>query len=357
MNDVPNRLRVGLLFGGRSAEHEISLKSANNVFISLDPQKYEVYPIFITIDGKWLLCKSENGVLGSPDQNIEVCIVPGAGGQLLLVGPGLKLIGSYKIDVLFPVLHGIHGEDGSVQGVAEIVQVPYVGSGIMSSAITLNKIVTKRLVAAAGLRVARCIVLQVGGVHDFLVISKELGLPFFIKPAKQGSSVGARKVECMADFILALDDAFKYDKYILAEEYIFGREIEVCLVRDVNNERILSVAGEIKYSDKYGFYDYEAKYKDLDSTILEVPANLSQSILDDIIMQAEIAFNSVDCEFLARVDMFLCENNHIVINEINTIPGFTETSMFPKAILASGFNNTNIFDLLIKYGVKRFNKE
>ena len=353
MGDIPTRLRIGVLFGGRSAEHVVSVLSATNVMRALDPATYDAVPIFITRDGQWLLSSVEDGTLAKPSGGTEVCLVPGGQGRLVALPPDGAPYELPKIDILFPVLHGLYGEDGSVQGVAEVALVPLAGCGILGSAAALDKDIAKRLLNQAGLPVARSVTIHQGAAPAFAELRSGLGLPLFIKPARQGSSVGVSKVSTDVDYEAALVEGFRHDRKLLAEEFVRGREIECSVLEDPHGGLFVSRTGEIVPADSHGFYSYDAKYIDQDGAALTVPADLPQEIEDRIREIAARAFRAVGCDGMARVDVFVTADMRVLVNELNTIPGFTDISMYPKAMAASGVGYAELIDRLVAHGLAR----
>src|SRR5262249_50759433 len=262
---MDKRMRVALLFGGRSAEHDVSVLSAGNVVRALDPERYEVVPVAVTRDGAWLLCPLVGGKFPSkiPDEGPRVTLLPGGGGRLIVApadaSPPQALA---PIDLIFPVLHGPFGEDGSVQGMAEIAGVPYVGSGVFASAAAMDKDAAKRLLREAGLPVARCRALTAADSPTFAELVSELGRPLFVKPARLGSSVGISKVDTADELEAALREAFRHDRKVLVEECVRGREVECGILEEADGALIASVPGEIIPTNRHLFYTYEAKYLD-----------------------------------------------------------------------------------------------
>lgn len=355
---MTGKLRVAILYGGKSAEHEISLQSAKSVAEVMDKNKYEIILIGIGRDGKWyldseqkLLAASGSGEI-TESENLLIKVNPGGTQSHLLECPEETAIG--HLDVVFPVLHGPLGEDGAVQGFLKLANVPFVGADVLGSAIGMDKDVMKRLLRDAGIPVARFMVfawLQKDKIN-FSQIKKELGLPCFIKPANLGSSVGIHRVSDEKSFITAVADAFHYDRKIIIEETIRGREIECSVLG--NENPLASIPGEI--IPKHDFYSYEAKYLDEHGALLEIPAKLPQDAVKDIQALAVKAYQVLCCEGMARVDMFLCPDNNIFINEINTIPGFTRISMYPKLWEASGLSYSRLIDRLIELAIDRHEK-
>jgi len=353
MTPSPNRLRIAVLFGGRSAEHEVSILSATNVMGALNPERYDAVPVFITREGQWLLSSFEDGALATPSSGTEVCLVPGGRGRMLAMsahGAPHELRG---IDILFPVLHGPHGEDGSVQGVAEVARVPLAGCGILGSAAALDKDIAKRLLRAAGLPVARAVTIHEGAAPPLAALESELGLPLFIKPARQGSSVGVAKVHASQEFAPALAEGFRHDRTLLAEEFVHGREIEFSVLEAADGNLLVSRPGEIVPAESHGFYNYDAKYIDENGAALKVPADLPAEVEAEMRDMAAKAFRAVGCDGMARVDFFLTQDMRFVVNEINTIPGFTDISMYSKAMAASGVSYAEIIDRLVDHGMAR----
>jgi D-alanine-D-alanine ligase len=353
MPDPADRLRIAVLFGGRSAEHDVSVMSATNVMRALDLARYDPVPVFITRDGQWLLSSFGGGVLAQPAAGTEICLLPGGRGRMLALPADHKPHELPKIDILFPVLHGLHGEDGSVQGLAVVAGVALAGCGILGSAAALDKDVAKRLLKEAGLPTARSITIHPGAAPGFADLERTLGLPLFIKPARQGSSVGVSKVSTGEDYDAALTEGFRHDRKLLAEEFIRGREIECSVLEDTRGGLFVSRPGEIVPAESHGFYSYDAKYVDQDGAVLKVPAELPQAVEDRIRAAAADAFRAVGCDGMARVDFFVTPDMRILINELNTIPGFTDISMYPKAMAASGVSYPELIDRLVEHGLAR----
>lgn len=341
------KINVAILFGGRSAEHEVSLESAKNVIDAIDKKKYNLTLIRIDKNGKWFLGDKANFLSGNC-----VALVPQSNGEIVNFShQGTKPIPN--IDVVFPVLHGPFGEDGTVQGLLKLANVPFVGAGVLGSAIGMDKDVMKRLLRDAGIPIAKFFVFIEGDNADFKKISRAVGLPFFVKPANLGSSVGVSKVKSKKDFSKALSEAFQYDRKILVEEHIDGREVECSVLG--NDEPIASLPGEVIVKSE--FYSYEAKYLDENGALLEIPAKIPKKTAEDIQKLAIKTFKILSREGMARVDFFLKKNKKIFVNEINTIPGFTSISMYPKLWEASGVGLSELIDRLIGLAVERFQKE
>lgn len=353
MRTSSDKLRIAVLFGGRSAEHDVSVLSATNVVRALDPAKYEAVPVFITREGLWLLSSFEKGELARPSGGTEVCFVPGGRGRMMAIPTDGAPKELPKIGILFPVLHGPHGEDGSVQGLAEVAGVPLVGCGILGSATALDKDIAKRLFNEAGLTVARSVTLHRGAAPSFAEIESELGLPVFVKPARQGSSVGVSKVATREDFEAALAEGLKHDRKLLVEEFILGQEIECAVLEDPDGNLFVSRPGEIVPAESHGFYSYDAKYIDEKGAALKVPAELPEEVENRMREMAAMAFRALGCDGMARADFFVTAEMRVLVNELNTIPGFTDISMYSKVMAASGVAYPEVIDRLVAHGLAR----
>lgn len=352
-----SRLRIAVLFGGRSAEHDVSVLSATNVMRALDPARYDAVPIFVTREGRWLLSSYEDGTLEKPASGSEVSLLAGGKGRALALpanGPPHELD---RIDILFPVLHGLHGEDGAVQGLAQVARVPLVGCGIIGSANALDKDVAKRLFNEAGVPAARSLAILPDSAPCFAEMQEKLGLPLFIKPARQGSSVGVSKVSGEKDYETALAEGFRHDTKLLAEEFIDGREVECSVLEAPDGSLFVSRTGEIVPADSHGFYTYDAKYIDADGAAIKVPADLPEGVEDEIRTLAAKAFRALGCDGMARADFFVTADRRILVNELNTIPGFTDISMYSKAMAASGVSYPEIIDRLVAHAFARADRE
>jgi D-alanine-D-alanine ligase len=359
--DLKGKIRVAIIFGGKSAEHEISIISAKNVIAAIDKDKYEPVPIGIDKDGIWYLNEQSKFILESSNpklvkinkDNEKVALVPINSSNELMSITGNKNKG--KIDVAFPVLHGPYGEDGSIQGLFRMANIPYVGADVLGSAIGMDKDVLKRLLRDARIPIPKFKTFTKLTIKkpDFKELTKNVGIPMFIKPANLGSSVGISKVTSEREFKKAVDIAFEYDNKILVEEFIKGREIECSVLG--NDEPIASIPGEIVVRSE--FYSYETKYLDENGATLEIPAKLPGKITKKIQEYAIAAFKVLCCAGMARVDFFLRNNTEIFVNELNTIPGFTKISMYPKLWEASGISYSELIDRLIQLALERFKKE
>lgn len=349
---IPSRRRIAVLFGGRSPEHDVSIMSATNVVRALDPARYDVLPVYVTREGEWLLSTFADGKLTTPAQGTQLTLLPGGHGRLLALAPG-GVEEMPAIDLLFPVLHGMHGEDGSVQGLAAVARVPLVGCGLLGSATAIDKDIAKRLLREAGLPTAKAIIIRPGDEPTFAELTAELGLPVFVKPARQGSSVGVSKVTNEREFEDALLEGFRHDTKLLAEEFIAGREIEYAVLEGPGGDLFISRPGEIAPAESHGFYSYDAKYIDADGAALIIPAELPQGVEDHMKQTAAAAFIALGCDGMARVDFFLTPEMGFIINELNTIPGFTDISMYSKAMAASGIDYAQTLDRLVVHALAR----
>ncbi len=338
------KIRVGVIFGGRSGEHEVSLRSAESILRSIDPSKYEVVPIGITHEGRWLSSKNAIGLLPSKEA-IQKTLTDGEP-ITLPAEPAAREI----IDVIFPVLHGTFGEDGTIQGLLELANVPYVGAGVLGSAIGMDKDVMKRLLRDAGLPIVDYWTTRAPELESFLQSHiNALPYPVFVKPANLGSSVGITKVHAPEELPAALQTAAEYDRKIVVEHGVDAREIELSVLG--NDEPMASKPGEIIPSRE--FYDYEAKYVDEDSRLL-IPAPLTDAQTAEARRIAIAAFKVLECSGMARVDLFLEKAaGKFYVNEINTLPGFTTISMYPKLWEASGIKYGELIDRLIALAIER----
>lgn len=352
-----SKLRVGVIFGGRSGEHEVSLVSATSVLNALDKNKYDVVPIGITQDGRWLsshdavrLLKEKKGLEQIPERFLAP--EPNRRGLVSFDGASPE---SQRLDVVFPVIHGTYGEDGTLQGLLELANIPYVGPGVLGSALGMDKIVQKQLFEQAGLPIAKftwffsseC---RVNAKKVAVEAEKSLRYPMFVKPANTGSSVGISKAHDRKELLAGIELATSYDRKIVIEQGInYIREIECGVLG--NDTPAASVLGEVIPSNE--FYDYDAKYVDGKSRSV-IPAKLPNSIVKSVREFAVNAFRILDCAGMARVDFFVTQKtNKIYLNEINTIPGFTSISMYPKLWEASGVSYPQLLDRLIELAMER----
>lgn len=352
---MQGKLNVAVIFGGKSGEHEVSLMSATNVINAMDKSKYDIYMIGITKKGQWMLYQGPVEKL--KDGSWEAIARELDNRQLidLILGSMLEENHKAKIDVIFPVLHGPNGEDGTIQGFFEMLDIPYVGCGVIGSALGMDKAISKQLFMDAGLKVAAYDISYKYEIQDKLQtvidrIEKKFQYPVFVKPVNMGSSVGITKAHDRQELEKGLQEAAKYDRKILVEEFINGREIECAVLG--NNYPEATGAGEIIPSKE--FYDYEAKYFDDGKSTLIIPAKLTEEQSKAIGEAAVKAFKALDCCGMSRVDFFLEKTTgEIYINEINTIPGFTQISMYPKLWEVAGLSYSKLIDRLIELALER----
>ncbi len=348
--------KLGIVFGGRSDEHEVSILSASSIINTIDKTKYEVIKIAISRSGSWhIITAKMDDITSLSDVRIKT-LVPADGSER--EGAKLLKLGDFKdlVDFVFPVLHGPYGEDGTIQGMFEMLDIPYAGCGVTSSALSMDKIFTKEVWIRAGLPVCKhksinaCEFME-HGEKKLKNIADELGYPLFVKPANMGSSVGITKAVGMKSFKEAMKTAFQYDSRVIIEEEILGRELETAVLG--NNIISTAAVGEIVSSGE--FYDYESKYKD-GNTELIIPADIPKNIAAEIRDLAAKAYSALDGSGFARVDFFLEEGTgRVLINEMNTIPGFTKYSMFPALWNEAGVGYTELIERIIDLGYERYN--
>lgn len=339
-----------LLFGGQSSEHEVSLKSATTILTNIDHTQYEVYPVGITKEGNWLLYKGNNPDLTSNrwEQTGLTCILSPSAlhGGLLVLREGEEPV-RIRIDKVFPVLHGKNGEDGTVQGLCQLAQIPYVGCNIISSAVSMDKAFTKIVVKEKGVPQADFVLVRESDLKDMdatvAKIEAAFPYPYFIKPANAGSSVGVSKATSQAELVQGLLEAIKHDKKILVEETIIGREVETAILG--NDDIRVSGVGEILAAAD--FYDYDGKYNNPDSQTV-VNADIPAEIKEQIRSYAKDVFEAVEGKGISRVDFFLKEDGGIIFNEINTLPGFTSISMYPMLWADAGIPITELITELVE---------
>lgn len=361
---MPRRVRVAVVFGGRSSEHAISCVTAGGVLRALDPQRYEVVPIGITTNGRWVLAGTDPDQLAITDGRLPevadsggtVVLTPGAGPVVQSPGEVPRELGA--VDVVFPLLHGPYGEDGTIQGLLELAGVRYVGSGVLASAVGMDKHVMKLLMAAAGLPVARHVLVRPGRweAQRERVAAEvaELGWPVFVKPARAGSSMGVSKVREPAGLETAILAAREHDPKVIVEEAVDGREIECGVLEGIGGAQPdASVVGEIGMDGSHDFYDFESKYLPDNGVELKIPADLPAGLAKQVREMAVVAFEALSCESLARVDFFLRPDGSVVVNEVNTMPGFTPTSMFPSLWAESGLDYPALVDRMISTALAR----
>jgi D-alanine-D-alanine ligase len=359
------RTRVAVVYGGRSSEHAISCVSAGSILRNLDPARFEVVAVGITPEGSWVLTDANADSLAITDGRLpEVQPTSGASlalaadprrrGQLLSLGKGPGAVLA-AVDVVFPVLHGPYGEDGTIQGLLELAGVPYVGAGVFASAAGMDKEFTKKLLAAEGLPIGEQVVLR---AHDDTVVLEDrerLGLPVFVKPARGGSSIGVSRVTTWDDLEAAIAGARRHDPKVIVEAAVPGRELECGVLEFPDGHVEASTVGEIRVAGvrgrEDGFYDFATKYLE-DAAELDVPAKIDDQLADEIRSLAIDAFRAIDCQGLARVDFFLTDDGP-VINEINTMPGFTTISMYPRMWAASGIDYPTLLAAMVDTAITR----
>ena len=351
------KLSVCILFGGISPEHEVSLRSAESVLNNIDKEKYNIFPVGITKEGDWILFKGDDysqlpsGAWKSHPENRRAAISP-VRGQGLLSFEGDCVVRE-RIDVVFPVLHGENGEDGAMQGLLQMAGIPYVGPHVAASAVAMDKTLTKLVVDHAGVPQAAWKLVRRSELANHMdntltALENRFSYPMFVKPAGTGSSVGVSKAADRDALRSALEFAAKYDDKILVEEFIHGREIEVAVMG--NENPVASIAGEI--DSGADFYDYDAKYI-TDTSVAYIPARIPEDV-EEVVRDAAVkVYSAIGCQGLSRVDFFVTyEENRVVFNEINTLPGFTSISMYPKLFAASGIEYTDLIDELLKLAME-----
>jgi D-alanine-D-alanine ligase len=346
------KLRVGVIYGGRSGEHEVSIVSASSIFKHLDPAKYEAVPIKIGKDGRWALTGEIPQALSAAEVHRQA-----EGTALQPIEPTAALSTDH-IDVVFPVLHGTYGEDGTVQGLLELANVPYVGAGVLGSAVGMDKAVMKTLFAASGLPIVHHVTVlrrewQTDPAAFTAHVARVLRYPVFVKPANLGSSVGISKATSDQSFAEAMAVALRFDKKIVIEEGVpNAREIECAVLG--NDDPEASVPGEVIVTHRDGFYSYDAKYIDADGATTKIPADLTPEMQTRVRTLSVEAFRALELSGMARVDFFIDrQTNALYLNEVNTIPGFTSISMYPKMWEASGLPYTALIDRLLTLALER----
>jgi D-alanine-D-alanine ligase len=359
------RIRVAVVYGGRSSEHAISCVSAGSIMRNLDPKRFDVVAIGITPGGTWMLTDAEPETLAIADRRLpqvtsasgtELALAadPGRGGELFSLSAGAGEVLA-AVDVVFPVLHGPYGEDGTIQGLRELAGVPYVGAGVLASASGMDKEFTKKLLAAEGLPIGDQVVLRPRQETLRLEDRDRLGLPVFVKPSRGGSSIGVSRVTAWDELPAAIELARRNDPKVIVEAAVVGRELECGVLEFPDGRLEASTVGEIRVAGVRGredsFYDFATKYLD-DAAELDVPAKVDDSIADEVRQLAIRAFQAIDCQGLARVDFFLTEDGPI-INEINTMPGFTTISMYPRMWAASGVDYPTLLATMVETALKR----
>ena len=359
------RVRVAVVFGGRSNEHAISCVSAGSILRNLDPERFEVVAVGITPDGSWVLTDGDPDALAITDRQLpgvssesgtELALTadPGRAGQLVSLSPGgAEVLAS--VDVVFPVLHGPYGEDGTIQGLLELAGVPYVGAGVLASAAGMDKEFTKKLLVAEGLPIGDYAVLRPSQSALDVEQLERLGLPAFVKPARGGSSIGVSRVTSWQELPAAIAHARQHDPKVIVESAVVGRELECGVLEFPDGTVQASTVGEIRVAGVRGreesFYDFATKYLD-DAAELDVPAKIDDDVSDAVRELAIRAFKAIDCQGLARVDFFLTEDGPL-INEVNTMPGFTRISMYPRMWAASGVDYQSLLATMVDTALAR----
>ena len=358
----PRKTRIAVVFGGRSTEHSISAVSAGSILAALDPDEFEVVPVGITREGQWVLTGGDGSRLAIQGTELPeitassgtAVVLPGdpTSGGLVVLDPaeGVRALGD--VDVVFPALHGAYGEDGTIQGLFEMAGVPYVGSNVFASAAAMDKEFTKKLAAAAGIPVGPYAVLR-AGEHLTAEDRDRLGLPVFVKPARAGSSFGITKVKSYDDLDAAIETARSHDPKVLVEAAVVGREIECGVLEgEAGGGPEASLLAEVRVVKGHEFYDFEAKYLD-DACEFDIPAVLPERVTRQVQELACRTFVALDCAGLARVDFFVTPELDVYLNEINTMPGFTATSMFPRMWAASGLEYPKLVSRLVRTAQRR----
>ena len=352
------KLNLGLLFGGRSGEHEVSLQSAKSIANAVNRDKFNLLLLAIDKQGNWFIADESDYLIKADDpKNIclnvkkeqQIALIPKENSnRIVRLSDGQEL---ESLDVLFPIIHGTFGEDGSLQGFCSMLNLPYVGADVLGSSVGMDKLIAKKLLFQAGIPVADYVLAKENSELDKVVenSSDKLNYPVFVKPVCSGSSVGVYKAQNDTELKKSIIKALRFDKRVLIEEAIVGREIECAILG--NNELIASKPGEI--IPRHSFYSYEAKYIDSEGASLEIPANLPDDVVEQVQSMAKKAYKVLSCSGMARVDMFLTTSGYIILNEINTLPGFTKISMYPKLMEISGIPYPELIERLVNLALER----
>ncbi|WP_062350835.1 D-alanine--D-alanine ligase [Bacillus kwashiorkori] len=348
------KTKIFLLYGGKSAEHQVSMRTALSVIQALDFSKYEVNPIYITEEGHWI----KREALSSPCQHVEELKLAPNTPTVQRMAVTTELFDHHNENeqtIIFPLLHGPNGEDGTVQGLLEVLDLPYVGNGVLASAAGMDKVIMKNLFAEAGLKQVKYVHFtryqwEIAEVAAYEKVETAIGYPCFVKPANLGSSVGISKCKNRDELITAFQEAFQFDRKVIVEQGVVAREIEIGLLG--NEDPQCSIIGEIV--PKKEFYDYKAKYEDGDTALI-IPAEVSEETYEEIKQAAITAFKALDCSGLVRADFFVTNDGEVFINEVNTMPGFTPVSMFPLLWKHTGLDYSQLIDQLIQLGLERYN--
>lgn len=349
-----SKIKLCVIFGGVSTEHDISILSATSVMKNLDRDKYDILPVGITRDGAWYFAPNLDLDNTSDWVNSKGAVPVTLSANRTKKGlVSLENSDFFPIDCVFPVLHGFNGEDGTMQGLFEVAGIPYVGCGVAASAMSMDKAITKLIIANAGVPQADFVCIYSRELSDMDACVKKVEdkftYPVFVKPASTGSSVGVNKAKDRASLIAAFNDAAKYDVKFLVEEFIDGREIETAVLG--NEDAVVSVCGEVLAEQE--FYSFDAKYNDSTSRT-QIPADLDEKVANEIRRLALIVYHALGAAGLSRVDFFLCKDGRIVFNEINTLPGFTSISMYPKLFGAVGISYSDLLDKVIDFAFKAY---
>jgi D-alanine-D-alanine ligase len=349
---------AAIIYGGKSTEHEVSIRSARNIAKAIDSNQFNTVLIAISKSGKWFLktqdeLNQENVVVES---NAQLVLIPGAIQDQVITISDQKSIGT--IDVVFPIVHGTGGEDGSLQGLLKTMNIAFVGPGVIGSALCIDKEVTKRILNEAGIANSAFVTFLKSERHlvNFETTKAKLGVPMYIKPPNLGSSVGISKVTTEAEFYQAIDLALQFDRKVLIEQNIVGREIE-CAVMGNGDVNASPVGEVVTNQDSHTFYDYSAKYTDSDGSITVIPAEIDPVTQDNIREIAIKTYQALCCEGMSRVDVFLTPNGDIYVNEVNTLPGFTDISMYPKLWGAAGISYSDVISKLLQLALDRHQEE
>ncbi|MBZ5752890.1 D-alanine--D-alanine ligase [Metabacillus rhizolycopersici] len=352
------KTKLGLIYGGKSAEHNVSLRTALAVINALDMNKFDIHPIYINENGEWI----RGNALDAPVKEVSTLKLQDTGNTVSPVSLNAELFPAQteqqdKIDVIFPLLHGPNGEDGTVQGLLELLNIPYVGNGVLASAAGMDKVVMKNLFAQAGLAQANYVSYiksdyEKSPEDAYKQVEEALGYPCFVKPANLGSSVGINKCKDRQSLEQAFREAFEFDRKVIIEEGIVGREIEIAVIG--NDDPSCSVVGEI--APKKEFYDYKAKYEDGDTDLI-IPADITEAEYETIKEMAIKSFKAIDGSGLVRADFFLTEDGKALINEVNTMPGFTPVSMFPLLWKETGIEYPQLIEKLVDLALQRFDQK
>lgn len=340
-----------LIFGGASTEHDVSRKSCSNIYQAIDKSKYNIHIIYITQDGRWIYVKNPENIMKGEINGSSAILSPDTSHKGIII---LDTLENIKIDCIFPVLHGQNGEDGTIQGLFELSKIPYVGCDVRSSANSMDKATTKIIVDTTNVKQSPYVLVLKETYDENAVCNKienSFEYPVFVKPCASGSSVGVSKANNIEELKTGIKEALLHDRKVLVEQNINGREIEVAVLG--NEDPIASVAGEI--SVEQDFYSFDAKYLD-NSSKTYIPARISDDIMEKVRQNAITIYKSLDCSGLSRVDFFVTDENEIIFNEINTLPGFTNISMYPQMFDKTGIKYSDLIDEIIKYALKRGDK-